>query len=63
MVVESHRDLAWKVEHTYGSGSNQLAALAAAAKNHQSKKYRAEFQHILKAHHGGFPSPDRMALL
>ena len=38
MVVESHRDLAWKVDHTYGSGSNQLAALAATAKNPQSKK-------------------------
>ena len=46
IVVESHRDLVWNVDPTYGSGSNQHSALAAATKDCQSKKKLAEFQHI-----------------
>ena len=63
MVVESNRDLGWKVELTYGSSSYQLATLAPAAKNRQSKKQWAEFRHILEAHHGGFPSPNQIVAL
>ena len=50
LVVEANRDCIWNVELLYGSGSNQHSVLAAATKDCQSKKKRAEFQHIRRDH-------------
>ena len=46
LVVEANRDRIWNVELLEGSCPNQHSALAAAKKDCQYKKKRAEFQHI-----------------
>ena len=50
LVVEANRDCVWNVELLDGSCSNQQSALTAATKDCQSKKKRAEFQHMRRDH-------------
>ena len=50
LVVEANRDCVWNVELLDGSCSNQHPTFTSATKDCQSKKKRAEFQHIRRDH-------------